>query len=136
MRSLSAIDRIANYVTAIDHDIIHVTQEAIYFFFVVFLVELHLWPNSPVKYIVGSLILLLAFPRILYYLIPYFLQYRLARILSLEDRVAIVSAHECRSPEALEAVLGRYLKRLSAERLTQLLLRHDGGEIRYVMGAD
>lgn len=136
MHPLSAINAIADYLTAIDHEIIHATQECVYFFFVVFLVDLELWPGSWVSYGLGGLLVTLAFFRILYYLVPYFVQNRLASLLTLEDRLAIVSAHENRSHEALEGILRRYLRRVSAERLVELLLRHDGGKLRQLLEVD
>jgi hypothetical protein len=131
-----ALDAIADRITATDHDIIHATQEAVYFFFVVFLVDLQLWPHSRVSVALGCLLILLAFFRILYYLVPYFLQHRVQMLLSSEDRVRLVSAHRSRSRGDMEAMLHRYLHLQSAERLADLLLRHDDDTIRHLTGVD
>lgn len=131
MPSLSSIDSFVDSVTATDHEIAHATQEAIYFFFIIFLVELKWWPDTAVY--VGCLLLLLALFRILYYLGPYFLEHRLASLLSLEQRIRLVSARESQTRDELEALLRLYFRSQSAARLTDLLLRHNHQRLRRLM---
>jgi hypothetical protein len=131
MPRLGKLDRLADYVAATDHEFVHATQEAVYFFFVVFLVDFELWPDTAPY--VGAVLFMLALFRIVYYLIPYFLERRLGSILPLEERTFIVSAHESRDRVKLQQALNRYFWPLAAERLADLLLRHAPNTVRRLM---
>jgi hypothetical protein len=134
MRRLNVFDMFADRVAAINHDIIHATQELVYFFFVALLVELHLWPTFTfLKTATGILLVGIAFCRLFYHLIPYYLLRRLT-VLSAEEKLLLISAHQANSADSVGHVLRKYFKPQSADRIAEVILRGDYQMLRGKLG--
>lgn len=133
MRQLNLIQRLLDSIAATDDEMIHATQEGVYFFFVVFLVHFELWPHSaPVT---GSILILLAFFRLVYFLAPYFLQSTVS-LLSPEQKLALISARKNDRKREIESLLHESLHLNATHRLSELLLRYDLQRVRKLAGVE
>jgi hypothetical protein len=135
MSDLNPIQKVVDRIAATDDEIMHATQEGVYLFFVVFLVDLELWRHSLVGPITGGILILLATYRILYYLAPYYLQRTVSR-LPPEEKLALVTAQQNHSRDGVEAPLKGYLKLHAAERVADLLIRHNHEHVRKLAGLE
>src|SRR5688572_30446040 len=122
MSRISRIHSLLDRVAAINGEIVHATQELVYFFFVVFLVDLKLWPHSFVAPLTGGVLMTLATFRLLYYLSPYILQYTI-KGLPPAGKLELVSTHEAGSKDSIEAVLKVHLRLRASKRIAELLTR-------------
>lgn len=125
--------RLTDHIAAIDHDIVHASQELLYFFFVVFLVDFHLFPGSWLNYAVGGLLVTLALIRCAYYGLPYYLQ-GATKSLPAEQKLALVSAHRAGSKDEMQFILQSHLGLVSAHRIVELISDHTEKKLLKVIG--
>jgi hypothetical protein len=133
MRQLNLIERLLDGIAATDDEIIHATQEGVYFFFVVFLVHFELWPHTAV--LTGLVLLLLAFFRFVYFLAPYFLQSTVS-LLSPNQKLELISARKNEGKREIESLLHEGLHLNATNRLSELLLRYDLQRVQKLAGVE
>jgi len=133
MRQLNLIQRLLDSIAATDDEVIHATQEGVYFFFVVFLVHFELWPHSALA--TGSVLILLALFRFVYFLAPYVLQSTVS-LLSPEQKLELISARKNHSKGDIESLLHESLHLNATRRLSELLLRYDLQRVRQLAGVE
>ena len=133
MRQLNLIQRLLDSIAATNDEMIHATQEGVYFFFVVFLVHFELWPHSAVA--TGLILILLALFRLVYFLAPYFLQSTVS-LLSPEQKLELLSARVNDRKHEIESLLHESLHLKAARRLAELLLRYDLQRVRELAGVE
>jgi hypothetical protein len=93
-----------------------------YFFIVLFVIDLKLWPFLGLKYLLAILVLLLSLIRIAYYASLIFLR-KTVDLLSSEKKRSVLDAHERREPARIESILSEDLGLKSAAEVTRYLLR-------------
>lgn len=125
--------QISDRIAATNPDIVRACQELVYFFFVVFVVDFHLFPDSRVPYCIGVALMLLAFTGFLYYTVPYFLA-RATRLLPPDQKTELVIAHRAGSRDHMQAILSTELELRSADRIVEVLGRRSEEHLKKLMG--
>ena len=104
MRRLRISYLLADILASIDSEVVQLTQETVYFFIVIFLIELHFWNNAALTaslagvLFVGSTIRYLNFLAVLYL-------FKSIGYLSADKKIELLAAHERRSERDIQTIL-------------------------------
>jgi hypothetical protein len=116
--------RCADWLASCDQGVILMVQESMYFFAVLFLIDLKLWPLLWLKYVLATAVLVLSLVRTAYYASLSFLR-RAVALLSAEKKLCVLTAHERKDALPIETILSNDLGLMSATEVTRYLLRTD-----------
>lgn len=122
MKSLPLLYRALDRVAAIDHELIEVLQEGLYFFAVLFLVDLKVFQSHIFEYVLASVIMTLSAIRFAYFLSPSFLLRSVAN-LTAEQKAEVLQSYNARDQVAISSLLEEQLHLRSAGRVAKLLCR-------------
>ena len=114
----STLDKIA----AIDHELIEVLQETLYFFAVLFLVDLKLFQSHILEYGLALVIMSLSAIRFAYFLSPRFLLSAVAN-LTPEQKAELLQLYDAHDKDGISSLLHEQLGMRSASRVADRLCR-------------
>jgi hypothetical protein len=115
--------RFADHLAALDQELVHLTQESLYFFVVIFLVKLGLWSSAHwLSYVLGLVIIILSVLRYLHYWAVRFVQ-RLVASLGSERKIELLAARDNHQAHQISLILQTDLGIESAERVGEELCR-------------
>ena len=113
----------ADWIANTHQDFIHLIQEALYFFTVLFLVDTQLGKRSILAFVLASVIIALSLFRLIHYLSILVLLPRGLALLSPESKTKIIVAYDNHADDRVDQILAEELKLRSSKQVTQRIFR-------------
>lgn len=95
---------LADRIAGIDYEIIQLTQETVYFFIVIFIIELHFLDNRVLTVCLAAVLFLCSAVRYLHFAASFYMRWCL-RYLSSTAKIHLLAAHEKRSENEIRMIL-------------------------------
>jgi hypothetical protein len=122
--SIGKVHRVADSIAAIDQELIQLSQETLYFFIVIFVLDLKLFDSPAVKYVLAITIMLLSALRFAYFLAVLLLA-RTVSLLPSEQKGILIDLYNARDVEGVVELIREQIGLRSARRVAIFICHED-----------